>query len=220
MEMIKPKLFFQPKIFYIAQDRITVTQAFALSKYITAIQDVPGKKIFRLILHECQLSDEAFSHILDGVLSQTAFASNGAVVTQYLQSLMYSHNSIGVKSMGRLIRLIPNMVELVLENINFVGGKDENGTYFSGLDILDRIVLSTIGLRMMKLKISNNTISNQYLFLKHIKDTLKISKNMILLDLSWSKMCPKDLAKLSYILLKNKPGLRNLNLSYNSLNFS
>ena len=57
------------------------------------------------------------------------------------------------------------MVELVLESINFVGGVDETGTHHTGLDILDKIVTSTRGLRMMKLKISNNNISNLSMFL-------------------------------------------------------
>ena len=33
--------------------------------------------------------------------------------------------------MRNLVKLIPNMVELVLDNINFIGGNDAAGKYYS-----------------------------------------------------------------------------------------
>ena len=35
------------------------------------MKDVPGKKIFRLVIDQCKMSDEAFSHILEGILNQS-----------------------------------------------------------------------------------------------------------------------------------------------------
>ena len=45
---------------------------------------------------------------------------------------MYCNNSIGPQSTRKLLQLIPNMIELVLDSVNFVGGTDENQTYYRG----------------------------------------------------------------------------------------
>ncbi len=47
-----------------------------------------------------------------------------------------------------------------------------------------------------------------------------LSKNLIFLDLSWSRLFPKDLASLSVALSNGAWSLRNLNLSYNKLEFN
>lgn len=52
-----------------------------------------------------------------------------------------------------------------------------------------------------------------------ICQVVSISKNLVFLDLSWSRLFPKDLAKLSQILSHGAWCLRNLNLSYNRLEF-
>ena len=57
------------------------------------------------------------------------------------------------------------------------------------------------------------------LLLTLLSETLLIAKNLILLDISWCQLCPKELASLSMTLTKNGKQMRNLNLSYNRLNF-
>ena len=52
-----------------------------------------------------------------------------------------------------------------------------------------------------------------------INETLLIAKDLILLDISWCQLCPKELASISLTLAKNGKQMRNLNLSYNRLNF-
>jgi len=42
---------------------------------------------------------------------------------------------------------------------------------------------------------------------------------MIVLDLSWCKLVPKDLAEITSCLADNAFALRNINLSYNKLDF-
>jgi len=51
-------------------------------------------------------------------------------------------------------------------------------------------------------------------------ETIIASKNMIHLDLSWARLYPKDLCELSVALSESAWSLRNLNLSYNKLDFS
>ena len=41
--------------------------------------------------------------------------------------LIDSNNSIGYRSTQKLVKLIPNMIELVLDSINFIGGTDKDG---------------------------------------------------------------------------------------------
>ena len=42
---------------------------------------------------------------------------------------------------------------------------------------------------------------------------------MILLDVSWAKLLPKELQSLSLVLSRSGANIRNLNLSYNMLDF-
>ena len=45
------------------------------------------------------------------------------------------------------------------------------------------------------------------------------ARNLILLDVSWGQLMPKELAILSTVLTQNAKSMRNINLSYNRLNF-
>ena len=38
---------------YLTEERISVEQAKGLSKYIELMKDVPGKKVYRLIIDQC-----------------------------------------------------------------------------------------------------------------------------------------------------------------------
>lgn len=57
-------------------------------------------------------------------------------------------------------------------------------------------------------------------FIRSLTEAIMLSKNLIFLDLSWSRLFPKDLATLSGVLSNGAWSLRNLNLSYNKLEFS
>ena len=56
--------------------------------------------------------------------------------------------------------------------------------------------------------------------MRSITEVIMLSKNLIFLDLSWSRLFPKDLASLSVVLSNGAWSLRNLNLSYNKLEFN
>ena len=83
-------------------------------------------------------------------------------------------------------------------------------------DILHRAAYGST--KLMKLKVSNMNLRDDRI-VKNICETLNYNKNIILLDVSWGKMLPKHLADLAEALAMKAKSLRNLNLSYNSLNF-
>lgn len=73
----------------------------------------------------------------------------------------------------------------------------------------------------MKLKISNiNLYSSTSKLVESINNVIRNEKNLIFLDLSWAKLLPKDLADISCMLQYNFEALRNINFSYNKLNFN
>ena len=119
--------------------------------------------------------------------------------------------------MLRLMKLLPTICELVLNNVNFMGSRI-HGVDYSNQDILYNIIESPRR-KIMKLKISNinlNLCSTK--LVKNIINVIRISKNIIFIDLSWTKLLAYDLAKIAESLHYNSAVLRNLNLSYNKLN--
>ena len=77
------------------------------------------------------MTDEVFSIILDGIIGQCEFDQDGNMSTQYIQSIVYSAGEIGYKSLKRLLRFIPNMVEIFLNNVTFMGYRNDQ----EGIDI-------------------------------------------------------------------------------------
>ena len=123
--------------------------------------------------------------------------------------------------MLRLEKIIPHLFELVLNGIHFVVSR-VNGKNYSLHDIMYRILLATTKsyTRMMKLKITNINLNTfNYDLVKILIDTTQVAKNMIFLDLSWTKLYPKDMAELAFYLADHGKSMRNLNLSYNKLEF-
>ena len=67
------------------------------------------------------MSDKVFAILLDGIFNQCVWENDSdKIKIQYVQSIMYSNNSIGKLSMNKLIKLIPNLIELVLNNVQFI----------------------------------------------------------------------------------------------------
>jgi len=119
----------------------------------------------------------------------------------------------------RLKPLIPKLVELVLNNVDLVGGWAGEEDY-AAQRVLEEILHTTayVSTKLMKLKVSNMNLRGDRI-VRNVCETLNYNKNMILLDVSWGKMLPKHLADLAEALAMKSKSLRNLNLSYNSLNF-
>ena len=46
-------------------------------KYLSLIKNVPQKRVFRLIISQCSLCDDAFANILDGIINQSMYDTYG-----------------------------------------------------------------------------------------------------------------------------------------------
>lgn len=69
----------------------------------------------------------------------------------------------------------------------------------------------------MKLKLSKMNLRSGNL--NDIIGVINHANSLILLDISWGQLLPKELAAISQALAQHARSLRNLNLSYNRLNF-
>ena len=69
METIRPFVFFQPRILFLNQARVSIQQANALHTYLTLIKDIPEKRVYRLVIDQCAMTDDVFAKVLDGVIS-------------------------------------------------------------------------------------------------------------------------------------------------------
>ena len=103
------------------------------------------------------MSDEAFSIVLDGIQQQcrNVEVQGGTKKIQYLQTLIYSNNQIGRQSLIMLESLIPNMVEIVFNNLTLDKGKDEPADKKKSLyEIINEVLLmiSDASTKLMKLK--------------------------------------------------------------------
>ena len=124
--------------------------------------------------------------------------------------------------MNRLLKLIPNLVELVFNNITFLGDRRTQHGDLTIQDILYCLIKAAgcAKSKLMKFKLSNINLHTQSQnLIKGICRTLENAQYLILLDLSWCKLAPKDLVLISVTMMEYCDSLRNLNLSYNQLNF-
>ena len=118
-----------------------------------------------------------------------------------------------------MVKLIPELFEFTLNNVQFISGID-NGTKFASLDMLARILRATAyrGRNLMKLKLSKMNLRNDQIVML-ISKTIGIASSLISFDISWGQLLPKELAIISDGLARYAKSMRNLNLSYNRLNF-
>ena len=79
------------------------------------------KRVYKLIIETCSMTDQGLYQVLEGIQSQCQVDQYGDS-TQYLQSFVYSYNIFGVKSMQSLQVLLPNLLELAMNNVQFEGG--------------------------------------------------------------------------------------------------
>jgi len=69
------------------------------------------------------VSDESFSIILDGIYKQSSRdVVSGRINLQYLQSLIYSNDEFGIKSLKKIEALIHNLFEIAFNNLHLGGG--------------------------------------------------------------------------------------------------
>ena len=112
------------------------------------------------------------------------------------------------------------MVELVLNDIDFVGSGNGDMTAQDVTYAVLQTLSTSQKSKLMKLKMSNINLHDHNLRLvESLCNAIATSKNMIFLDLSWSNLAPRDLAEIASCLSDNAFAIRNRNLSYNKLNF-
>lgn len=145
------------------------------------------------------MRDGQLAQILQGLESQ------GSI----LQTLVYSSGELNHLSAEVLLRLIPGLRDIHLNNITRSYGKP----MFN--DILDQICQR--GTFLQKLKLSNVNLCDNDIAQK-ICQIVEDRNSMIHLDLSWSRLSPKQLNNIMKTLAeKDQQTLKNLNIAYNSL---
>jgi len=82
---------------------MTKEHADAIRKYLEVARDLHDQRVYRLIIESCYMQDDAFEMILKGIKSQSIIESHsGSIKSQYLQTIIYSNNHFGEKSLETL----------------------------------------------------------------------------------------------------------------------
>ena len=107
-------LTFSKHILVLSQQRATEVQAEALRSYLCNTGALIDQRVYKLIIESCHMDDESFSIVLNGLFDQCVKEPNNGkkVKMQHIQSLIYSNNEFGCKSLDQLKPLIPHMFEL------------------------------------------------------------------------------------------------------------
>ena len=90
-----------------------------------------------------------------------------------------------MKSVKTLEKLIPNLFNFILNNIQFTK-VDDSSSVMTSQEIMIEILnsISVHGSKLIKLKLSKINLKNEQI-IPLITETLCIAQNLILLDLSW-----------------------------------
>ena len=66
--VLKPNYIqFYPWLFFLSEERITLEKAKAMNKYLSTVKNIEEKCVYRLMIDNCQLSDQSLFYILKGV---------------------------------------------------------------------------------------------------------------------------------------------------------
>ena len=145
-----------------------------LSDYLNAVKGNSQKITKALYVDNCNMKDGQLAQILQGLESQG----------NHLQTLVYSSGELSHMSAGVLMRLIPSLRDIHLNNITRSYGKP----MFSA--ILEQIIER--GTFIQKLKLSNVNLCDNEIVQK-ICQIVDERDSLIHLDLSWAKLSPKQL---------------------------
>jgi len=89
-------------------------------------------------------------------------AQKAKIKMQYLQSIVYSNNELGLRSLNGLKALLPFLFELGLNNLHLEGGS-VNGRKYNSSDVLEEILytLAMEGSKLMKLKLTKMNLRSE-----------------------------------------------------------
>ena len=69
MELLKPSYIqFLPRIFMLSQQRISLQHGQSLKKYLGGVKNIDEKRVYKLIIDSCHMTDIVFNEILQGIL--------------------------------------------------------------------------------------------------------------------------------------------------------
>lgn len=165
-------------------------------------KQTPQMVIHHLTLINCSVSDENLALILKGIISQG----------DKLATFVYSQNEIGEKSLPLLIKLIPQLNEVHINNVKTKDNKALMRTLFSKF--------FTDGKNLMKIKVSNVNLNDDFVVEEICKIFIaKFQKFVTYIELSACSFAPHQMAKMMEEIRFCHYNIRNLNLSYNPLCF-
>ena len=117
-----------------------------------------------------------------------------------MQSLIYSNNGFGIKSLENIKHVLPHIFELSLNNLHFGGGLYD-GKLLACSQILEELLRLAVQncFKLMKLKLTKMNLRGTTL-MENLCETLQYNKNLIFLDVSLSQLRSKELKVLSLSL--------------------
>ena len=127
---------------FLSELRFTDEMAQALSDYLVAVKDYPSKITKSFYVDNCNMKDGQLAQILKGFVAQG----------NHLQTLAYSSGELGNEAADVLLKLIPNLRDLHLNNLTRCNSK------FVFHKILDQI--NDKGIHFQKLKLSNINLND------------------------------------------------------------
>ena len=91
---------FNDNILFLSEHIVNRTEADALKAYLDQTGYTANRRVQKLIIDQCGVSDQSFSAILEGLCNQSgADPISGRIKTQWLQSITYSNNELGIESL-------------------------------------------------------------------------------------------------------------------------
>ena len=211
--VIKPQFVsYEFNTLYLTQTYIDEVHALAIGNFLFNAREVKTKKLYNLIIDECQMKDEAFANLLEGCLRQSVM--KGKIIrTQYLSNISYSCNEFGPKSLEVLGKLVPQLTNIQFHNIPFVNGFNHSLLN----DLLNKFTLNSN--MLMKLRVSNINLCNTQA-VETLCQIISNTKVLQLLNVSWARLSCQHLSMISARLIDRVLSLRSVDLSYNRLQFN
>lgn len=131
---------FTQHILFLTNQLVTENEAEALKAYLANTKAITEKRVYKLYIDACQMTDPSFAKILGGIQEQCSkHPTTGRVKMQFLQTLIYSNNDFGCESLTKLKLLIPHLFELSLNNVNVSGGTLD-GEKFDSFGLLEEML--------------------------------------------------------------------------------
>lgn len=185
----------------------------AIRKFFDWAKTFDHCKLREVIIDTCQMQDQTLAHILAGVNDQLELYESKDFVGKKHQfySFCYAHDTFGSKSLEQLDKLLKDIIEVRLCS-----------TTFTNSDIIyelnDMMMKQGKCKYLMKLSLVNINLGCDRI-VEILCKVLYSRKHIQYLDLSETYLKPRHLEQVSIELADMYKLIRNVNISYNSLDF-